>query len=161
MDELILAQGYTRPDDNELCKKLTKMQYNVTQMQIMEPPHSSEYCDLFDPGIYVDVTTGEPLFSSLDKFETESGWPAFRKPIVPQAVASHMLVACGSVRLRLRSRAGNAHVGFLFKDSPVETQGSRYRIDGAALRFIPFEELEAQGYGYLAPLFAEQHCPIR
>ena len=155
LNELILAQGYVRPSDDELRARLTKQQYNITQMQIMEPPNSSPYCDLFDPGIYVDITTGEPLFSSQDKFKTESGWPAFRKPIVAEVVTEHMLVGCGSVRIRLRSRAGNAHIGFLSKDAPVETQGSRYRIDGDALRFISLADLEAQGYDYLSELFAQ------
>ena len=137
------AERYVRPGDEELRKKLTPLQYAVTQKAATERPYANEYVGEFRPGIYVDVTTGEPLFLSTDKFESGCGWPAFSKPIAKDVVTEHRDESHGMIRTEVRSRCGNAHLGHLFADGPRESGGLRYCINSASLRFIPAEKMTA------------------
>lgn len=139
----------------ENLQKLSDVQYRVTQESATEPPFRNEYWDEFRPGIYVDITTGEPLFLSADKFESGCGWPAFSKPISPELLAECADQSHGMLRTEVRSRMGNAHLGHLFEDGPEERGGLRYCINSASLRFIPREEMEREGYGKWLPLIPE------
>lgn len=143
---------YKSPDDDTLRKTLTKAQYEVTQNNATEPPFQNEFWDTFQPGIYVDITSGEPLFASTDKFESGCGWPSFSKPIDPNVIHEKYDKSYGMHRTEVRSRAGNAHLGHVFNDGPKKTGGLRYCINSASLRFIPKEEMEQEGYGYLLDL---------
>ena len=143
---------YTAPDKAELKEKLTYMQYNVTQNNGTEPPFRNEYWDNKRKGIYVDITTGEPLFSSSDKFDSGSGWPSFTKPIAGTDLKENTDTSHGMVRTEVRSKAGNAHLGHVFNDGPKDKGGMRYCINSASLKFIPKEEMEKQGYGNLIHL---------
>ena len=157
LDELILkTEGimideskYPKPSDEELKESLTPLQYDVTQTGETERAFSNEYWDNHAAGIYVDVATGEPLFSSNDKYDSGCGWPSFTKPIVPEVVEEFTDTSYNMVRTEVRSRAGDAHLGHVFDDGPAETGGLRYCINSASIRFIPIEEMEAEGYGYL------------
>ncbi len=131
---------------------LSKMQFDVTQRGATEPPFQNQYFDSFRSGIYVDITTGEPLFASSDKFESGCGWPSFSKPIDPNVVRQKEDRSHGMLRTEIRSRVGNAHLGHVFDDGPVESGGLRYCINSASLRFIPKEDMEQEGYGYLLHL---------
>lgn len=132
--------------------KLSSMQYEVTMKNGTEPPYQNEYWDNFKEGIYVDITTGEPLFSSKDKFEA-CGWPSFSNPIDPEGVKSEKDRSHGMVREEVRSRVGDIHLGHVFEDGPRESGGLRYCINSAALRFIPKDKMEEEGYGkYLSLL---------
>lgn len=131
---------------------LSKMQFDVTQKGATEPPFQNQYFDSFRSGIYVDITTGEPLFASSDKFESGCGWPSFSKPIDPNVVRQKEDRSHGMLRTEIRSRVGNAHLGHVFDDGPVESGGLRYCINSASLRFIPKEDMEQEGYGYLLHL---------
>ncbi|KPU45234.1 peptide methionine sulfoxide reductase MsrA/MsrB [Oxobacter pfennigii] len=133
-------------------KTLTMMQYEVTQNNATEPPFQNEFWNTFEPGIYVDITTGEPLFASSDKFESGCGWPSFSKPIVPNVISEKTDTSHGMSRTEVRSRVGNAHLGHVFDDGPKETGSLRYCINSASLRFIRKEEMEREGYGYLLEL---------
>lgn len=143
---------YSLPDDEALRGRLTPLQYQVTQQQATEPPFQNEFDHQFRPGIYVDITTGEPLFSSSDKFDSGCGWPSFAKPIDPNVVREQTDSSHGMLRTEVKSRVGDAHLGHVFPDGPKELGGQRYCINSAALRFIPKEEMEREGYGYLLPL---------
>jgi len=143
---------YAAPDPEELKKRLTPLQYEVTQRGATEPPFANAYCDHHQKGIYVDITTGEPLFSSADKFDSGCGWPSFAKPIDPNVVKERLDLSHGMVRTEVRSRAGNAHLGHVFPDGPKDKGGLRYCINSAALRFIPREDMEKEGYGYFIDL---------
>lgn len=143
---------YQLPDAKELQKSLTKAQYEVTQKGATEPPFRNAYFDHFAPGIYVDVTTGEPLFVSADKFESGCGWPSFSKPIDPNVLQEKTDLSHKMVRTEVRSRVGGAHLGHVFNDGPKESGGLRYCINSAALRFIPKEDMDSEGYGYLKGL---------
>jgi peptide methionine sulfoxide reductase msrA/msrB len=136
----------------ELKKILTPLQYAVTQENQTERPFQNEYDHLFEPGIYVDITTGQPLFLSTDKFDSGCGWPAFSKPIEPALIKELQDLSFGRVRTEVRSSLGDAHLGHVFTDGPEELGGLRYCINSASLRFIPKAEMEAQGYGYLLHL---------
>lgn len=144
---------YKKPSEAVLKERLTKLQYRVTQENATESPFSSSYWNAFDDGLYVDITTGEPLFSSRDKFESSCGWPSFSKPIEKDAVQYLEDISHFMKRTEVRSHAGDAHLGHVFDDGPEELGGQRYCINGAALRFIPKEKLEDEGYGDFLVLF--------
>jgi peptide methionine sulfoxide reductase msrA/msrB len=141
-----------KPTDAELRRTLTPAQYEVTQCSATEPPFRNEFWDHHESGIYVDVVTGEPLFSSTDKFESGTGWPSFVRPIEPQNITEHMDTSHGMRRVEARSANGDSHLGHVFPDGPAPT-GLRYCINSAALRFIPVDKLEAEGYGRFKALF--------
>ena len=144
--------AYSPPDRAALRASLTPAQYAVTQEAATEPPFSNEFWDHTRPGIYVDITTGEPLFSSADKFESGCGWPSFSKPLDPDVVREKKDASLGRIRTEVRSRLGDAHLGHVFSDGPRDTGGLRYCINSAALRFIPKEDMDREGYGYLTDL---------
>jgi peptide-methionine (R)-S-oxide reductase len=131
---------------NEAVRKLTPAQYRVTQESGTERPFTGEYHDNKEPGIYVDVVSGEPLFASADKFDSGSGWPSFTKPIVSANVNELRDDSHGMIRTEVRSVHGDSHLGHLFPDGPEDQGGLRYCINSAALRFIPRDEMEAEGY---------------
>jgi peptide methionine sulfoxide reductase msrA/msrB len=143
---------YDRKSDEELKRTLTDLQYNVTQNNYTEPPYKNEYFDNFRPGIYVDISTGEPLFVSSDKFESGCGWPSFSKPIDKDLIAEITDISHGMLRTEVRSKRGNAHLGHVFHDGPSESGGLRYCINSASLRFIPKKDMEPEGYGHLLPI---------
>ena len=147
---------YVKPPDDELRRKLTKLQYEVTQRAATERPFQNEYYDTREPGIYVDVTTGEPLFTSLDKFDSGCGWPAFSKPVSGDRIQEAEDTSHGMRRTEVRSKTGFAHLGHVFPDGPAERGGLRYCINSAALRFIPLNDLEKEGYGEYLRLFDGQ-----
>lgn len=143
---------YRKPSDGELRRKLTAEQYAVTQQGATERPYTNEYDHEFRPGIYVDITTGQPLFVSSDKFDSGCGWPAFSRPISPDVLTEHIDNSHGMKRVEVRSAIGDAHLGHVFPDGPRSTGGLRYCINSASLRFIPKSEMEAQGYAEYLPL---------
>lgn len=132
---------------DEALKKLTPEQYRVTQQSGTEMPFSGEYNDNKEPGIYVDIVSGEPLFASSDKFESDCGWPSFTKPIEPTNVNELHDNSHGMIRIEVRSTHGDSHLGHVFDDGPRDKGGLRYCINSASLRFIPRDEMEAEGYG--------------
>lgn len=141
-----------KPDDAALQAKLTPLQYEVTQCSATEPPFANEFWDHHAAGIYVDVVSGEPLFASVDKFDSGTGWPSFTRPIEPAHIVEHEDRAHGMRRVEVRSAEGGSHLGHLFPDGPRPT-GMRYCINSASLRFIPVDRLEAEGYGAYRALF--------
>ncbi|GGC18585.1 peptide-methionine (R)-S-oxide reductase [Parapedobacter defluvii] len=146
------TQTYKKPDAETLRKTLTPQQYAVTQENATERPFENEYNDEFREGIYVDITTGEPLFVSTDKFESGCGWPSFSKPIDDSLIAELQDNSFGMRRTEVRSKTGDAHLGHVFNDGPKDKGGLRYCINSASLRFIPKEEMEKEGYAKYLPL---------
>ena len=139
--------------DPTAIAQLTPEQFAVTQQDATEPAFRNEFWDNHEDGIYVDVVSGEPLFSSTDKYDSGSGWPSFTRPIEPANLVKKTDRSFWSVRTEVRSANGDSHLGHLFDDGPVQDGGLRYCINSAALRFVPVDELEAQGYGDYLPLF--------
>ncbi|WP_439240679.1 peptide-methionine (R)-S-oxide reductase MsrB [Lonepinella sp. BR2474] len=149
---IIDPKDYPKPSDEELKAKLTPLQYSVTQKKNTERSFSNEYWNNFEPGIYVDVTTGEPLFSSTDKFESGCGWPSFTQPIDKDVVTYADDNSFNMHRTEVLSRSGKAHLGHVFDDGPKDKGGLRYCINSASIKFIPFNQMEKQHYGYLMGL---------
>jgi methionine-R-sulfoxide reductase len=144
--------NYKKPSDDSLKKELTPLQYEVTQHEATERPFQNAYWDNHEPGIYVDVVSGEALFSSTDKFESGTGWPSFTKPLVPENVTTKSDRTLGMVRTEVRSAHADSHLGHLFDDGPRPT-GMRYCMNSASMRFIPASKLVEEGYGQYAYLF--------
>jgi len=138
---------FQKPDQTQLKERLTSLQYSVTQEKATERPFTSEYDTFEGKGIYVDIVTGKPLFSSSDKYDAGCGWPSFTKPITSQAVAFAEDGSHGMNRVEVTSKTGGAHLGHVFDDGPQDKTGLRYCINGASLRFVPYEEMDAAGYG--------------
>lgn len=150
------ASPASKPSDEELKKKLTPEQYDVTQKCGTEPAFNNAYWNNHKPGIYVDVVTGEPLFTSLDKFDSGTGWPSFTKPIAKEKVTEKTDRGFGMERTEVRGSKSDAHLGHLFDDGPADKGGMRYCINSASLRFIPVEKLKEEGYGQFLPLFEKE-----
>ncbi len=144
---------YDAKSEKEMRGALSETQYAVTREAATERAFTGEYWDHFARGLYVDITTGEPLFTSEDKFESGCGWPSFSKPVAPEVVRENADRSHGMSRTEVRSRSGNAHLGHVFPDGPRERGGLRYCINSAALRFVPYEKLDEEGYGYLKETF--------
>ncbi|WP_112181115.1 peptide-methionine (S)-S-oxide reductase MsrA [Paraliobacillus zengyii] len=140
-------------DKKDLKKKLTPIQYQVTQEKGTEAPYQNEYYDLEQEGIYVDIVSGEPLFSSKDKYDAGCGWPSFTRPIDRNQLQENLDTAHGMRRIEIRSTDADSHLGHVFDDGPVEAGGMRYCMNSAAMRFVPKEKLEEEGYGYLTAFF--------
>ena len=139
--------------DSEAIARLTRKQYQVTQQDATEPAFRNEFWDNHEPGLYVDVVSGEPLFASVNKYDSQSGWPSFTVPVEPGNVVEKQDSAYGMIRTEVRSAHGDSHLGHVFPDGPRDQGGLRYCINSAALRFVPVADLEREGYGDFRQLF--------
>lgn len=147
---------YPKPSDEVLKETLSDLEYEVTQNSHTEYAFTNEYHDYKKKGIYVDIVTNEPLFSSADKYDSGCGWPSFTRPIVSEVITYDSDTSYNMNRVEVRSRAGDSHLGHVFEDGPKDDGGLRYCINGAALRFIPIDEMEKEGYGYLLPVVEKE-----
>ena len=147
--------SFQKPSEKELKEKLTKLQYEVTQEDKTERPFSHPYNDLKDEGIYVDVVSGEPLFSSQDKYDSGTGWPSFTRPISEHAVVKKKQQSFFGVQDEIRSKHGDTHLGHVFNDGPKSAGGKRYCMNAASLRFVPRKDLQKEGYGEYEKLFTD------
>lgn len=155
-EPLIDPADYPKPDESLLRQQLNPLAYSVTQESATERPFANGYWDHHEAGLYVDVVTGEPLFTSADKFDSSCGWPSFTKPLAKDVVTYQSDYTHGMDRTEVRSRSGDSHLGHVFKDGPKDAGGLRYCINSAAVRFVPLAQMEAEGYGALIPLIREK-----
>ena len=146
---------FEKPSDEELRESLTPLQYAVTQKDGTEPPYQNDYWDNKKEGIYVDIVSGEPLFSSIDKYKSGTGWPSFTRPLEPDNIAKKTDFKMILPRTEVRSKHAGSHLGHVFKDGPAPT-GLRYCLNSASMRFVPLEKLEEEGYGQYVPLFEKE-----
>lgn len=148
-EPLVDSEKYVKPSEEEIRNKLSEEQYQVTQNSATERPFENEYWNSKEEGLYVDVVTGEPLFASKDKFDSGCGWPSFTRPIAPETVKYNQDNSHNMNRIEVKSNSGESHLGHVFEDGPAEKGGLRYCINSASIKFIPKEDLEKEGYGYL------------
>ncbi|WP_294683576.1 peptide-methionine (R)-S-oxide reductase MsrB [uncultured Gemella sp.] len=149
----INPEEFEKKSKDELKKELSDLEYAVTMESATESPYTGQYWDSFEEGIYVDITTGEPLFSSKDKFSSQCGWPSFSKPIEKEVTRYYKDNSHYVERIEVRSRVGDAHLGHVFPDGPTELGGLRYCINSASIRFIKKDDLEKEGYADLLSIF--------